>query len=292
MSQTDTESEAVGVKQPFPAIRRELPKRHPETMETIEPAIDKPLPTATLTKVSIVIPVYNEEATVQMLVSLVVNAPLPGNLRREVICVNDCSKDGTAKKLDELSALFPEADFRIIHKPVNEGKGAALRDGFKHASGDVVLIQDADLEYDPADYPKLLTPILQNRADVVFGSRFMGGEPHRVLYFWHTLGNRVLTTLSNMFTNLNLTDMEVCYKVFRKSVLDRINIKCNRFGFEPEITAKIAKLRPRIRIFEVGISYYGRSYEEGKKITWKDGVKEFWRLFGSDSQTERFAPRS
>jgi len=273
MSQTDTESEAVGVKQPFPAIRRELPKRHPETMETIEPAIDKPLPTATLTKVSIVIPVYNEEATVQMLVSLVVNAPLPGNLRREVICVNDCSKDGSAKKLDELSALFPEADFRIIHKPVNEGKGAALRDGFKHASGDVVLIQDADLEYDPADYPKLLTPILQNRADVVFGSRFMGGEPHRVLYFWHTLGNRVLTTLSNMFTNLNLTDMEVCYKVFRKSVLDRIQIKCNRFGFEPEITAKVAKLRPRIRIFEVGISYYGRSYEEGKKITWKDGVK-------------------
>ncbi len=276
MSQTDTESEAVGLKQPFPAIRRELPKRHPEntdTMESIQPTIDKPLPTPTLTKVSIVIPVYNEEPTVQALVSLVVNAPLPGNLRREVICVNDCSKDGTAKKLDELPALFPEADFRIIHKPVNEGKGAALRDGFKHASGDVIIIQDADLEYDPADYPKLLTPILQNRADVVYGSRFMGAAPHRVLYFWHTLGNRVLTTMSNMFTNLNLTDMEVCYKVFRKTVLDRINIKCNRFGFEPEITAKIAKLRPRIRIFEVGISYYGRSYEEGKKITWKDGVK-------------------
>jgi len=278
MSQTDTDvgspaADNVDVKLPFPAIHRELPKRHPETMKEIAQSIDKPLPTATLTKVSIVIPVYNEEATVQMLVSLVVNAPLPGNLRREVICVNDCSKDGTAKKLDELPTLFPEADFRIIHKPVNEGKGAALRDGFKHASGDVVIIQDADLEYDPADYPKLLTPILQNRADVVYGSRFMGGEPHRVLYFWHTLGNRVLTTLSNMFTNLNLTDMEVCYKVFRKSVLDRIQVKCNRFGFEPEITAKIAKLRPRIRIFEVGISYYGRSYEEGKKITWKDGVK-------------------
>ena len=275
MSQTDTET-AVDVKMPFPAIRRELPRRHPEntdTMEQIEQTIDKPLPTATLTKVSVVIPVYNEEATVQTLVSLVVNAPLPKGVRTEIICVNDCSRDNTAKKLDELPTLFPEADFKIVHKPVNEGKGAALRDGFKHASGDIVLIQDADLEYDPADYPKLLTPILQNRADVVFGSRFMGGEPHRVLYFWHTLGNRVLTTLSNMFTNLNLTDMEVCYKVFRKSVLDRIQIKCNRFGFEPEITAKVAKLRPRIRIFEVGISYYGRSYEEGKKITWKDGVK-------------------
>jgi glycosyltransferase involved in cell wall biosynthesis len=278
MSHTDTDvgpavPDNLDVKLPFPAIRRELPKRHPETMEEIAQSIDRPVPTATLTKVSIVIPVYNEEATVQTLVSLVVNAPLPGGLRREVICVNDCSRDGTAKKLDELPTLFPEADFRIIHKPVNEGKGAALRDGFKHASGDVVIIQDADLEYDPADYPKLLTPILTNRADVVYGSRFMGGEPHRVLYFWHTLGNRVLTMLSNMFTNLNLTDMEVCYKVFRKSVLDRITIKCNRFGFEPEITAKVAKLRPRIRIFEVGISYYGRSYEEGKKITWKDGVK-------------------
>jgi glycosyltransferase involved in cell wall biosynthesis len=272
MTETETETLNAPTGQ-FPSIRRELPKRHPETMDVIEQAIDIPIPTATLTKVSIVIPVYNEEATVQMLVSLVVNAPIPGGLRREVICVNDCSKDGTAKKLDELPTLFPEADFKIIHKPVNEGKGAALRDGFKHATGDVVLVQDADLEYDPADYPKLLQPIIENRADVVYGSRFMGGAPHRVLYFWHTLGNRVLTTLSNMFTNLNLTDMEVCYKVFRKSVLDRIQIKCNRFGFEPEVTAKIARLRPRIRIFEVGISYYGRSYEEGKKITWKDGVK-------------------
>lgn len=226
-----------------------------------------------ITKVSIVIPVYNEEATVQTLVSRVVKVPLPGGLKREIICVNDCSKDGTAKKLDELPALFPEAEFRIAHKPVNQGKGAALRDGFALATGDVVIIQDADLEYDPADYPRLLQPILEDRADVVYGSRFMGGEPHRVLYFWHTLGNRFLTTFSNMFTNLNLTDMEVCYKVFRKAVLDRIQVKCNRFGFEPEITAKIARIRPRIRIFEVGISYYGRSYEEGKKITWKDGVK-------------------
>ena len=226
-----------------------------------------------ITKISIVIPVYNEAATVQSLVSLVVNALLPQGVRREIICVNDCSKDATAQKLDELPGLFPDVEFRVIHKPVNQGKGAALRDGFKLATGDVVIIQDADLEYDPADYPRLLQPIMEDRADVVYGSRFMGGEPHRVLYFWHTLGNRFLTTFSNMFTNLNLTDMEVCYKVFRKSVLDQVQIKCNRFGFEPEITAKIARIRPRIRIFEVGISYYGRSYEEGKKITWKDGVK-------------------
>jgi glycosyltransferase involved in cell wall biosynthesis len=223
-------------------------------------------------KVSIVIPVYNEEKTVQYLVGLVVNAPLPAGLMREIICVNDCSKDGTAKKLDELAGIFPGTEIRVFHKPVNEGKGAALRDGFKHATGDVVLIQDADLEYDPQDYPKLLQPIVENKADVVYGSRFIG-EPHRVLYYYHTLGNKFLTAFSNTFTNLNLTDMEVCYKVFRKSVLDQIQIKCNRFGFEPEITAKIAKIRPRLRIYEVGVAYYGRSYEEGKKITWKDGVK-------------------
>ena len=219
-----------------------------------------------------VIPVYNEELTIQELVGLVVRAQLPGGLSREVICVNDCSKDGTGAKLDELPKLFPDTEFRILHKPVNQGKGAALRDGFKQATGDVVLVQDADLEYDPQDYPKLLQPILDDKADVVYGSRFIG-EPHRVLYFWHSVANKGLTALSNMFTNLNLTDMEVCYKVFRKSVLDRITLRCNRFGFEPEVTAKIAKLRPAIRIYEVGVAYYGRSYEEGKKITWKDGIK-------------------
>jgi glycosyltransferase involved in cell wall biosynthesis len=224
-------------------------------------------------KLSIVIPVYNEESTVQELVRLVVNAVLPAHLEKEIICINDCSKDGTAAKLDELPGLFPGQDFKIHHKPVNEGKGAALRDGFKLAGGDCILIQDADLEYDPQDYPKLLQPICDDKADVVYGSRFIG-EPHRVLYYYHTLGNKFLTMLSNMFTNLNLTDMEVCYKVFTKKVLDSIPpIKCNRFGFEPEITAKIAKLRPRLRIYEVGVAYYGRSYEEGKKITWKDGVK-------------------
>ncbi len=228
--------------------------------------------TAKLTKLSVVIPVYNEEKTIHELIGLVVNAPLPKGVVREIICVNDCSKDDTGKQLDLLPQVFPNTDFRIFHKPVNEGKGAALRDGFKHATGDIVLIQDADLEYDPADYPKLLQPILDGKADVVFGSRFIG-EPHRVLYYYHTLGNQFLTMFSNLFTNLNLTDMEVCYKVFRKTVLDRIEVKCNRFGFEPEITAKVAKMRPRLRIYEVGVAYYGRSYEEGKKITWKDGIK-------------------
>jgi glycosyltransferase involved in cell wall biosynthesis len=222
--------------------------------------------------ISVVIPIYNEGPTVQHLVKLVVNAPLPEEVKREIICVNDCSKDNTAAKLDELPKLFPDVTFKILHKPVNEGKGAALRDGFRHATGDIVIIQDADLEYDPNDYIKLISPILLDKADVVYGSRFIG-EPHRVLYYYHTLGNKFLTAFSNMFTNLNLTDMEVCYKVFRKSVLDRIDIKCNRFGFEPEITSKIAKYKPRLRIYEVGVAYYGRSYEEGKKITWKDGVK-------------------
>jgi glycosyltransferase involved in cell wall biosynthesis len=225
-----------------------------------------------LAKVSIVIPVYNEEKTIQKLVGMVIAAPLLPNLTREIICVNDCSRDGTGKKLDELPALFPDVPIRVFHKTLNEGKGAALRDGFKHATGDVVIIQDADLEYDPSDYPKLLRPIADDKADVVYGSRFIG-EPHRVLYYWHTLGNRFLTTLSNMFTNLNLTDMEVCYKAFRRPILDRITIQCNRFGFEPEITAKIAKMRPALRIYEVGVAYYGRSYEEGKKITWRDGIK-------------------
>jgi glycosyltransferase involved in cell wall biosynthesis len=238
---------------------------------TASPAAIAAIP-GTLKKVSIVIPVYNEESTVQQLIGLVVAAALPPGMSREIICINDCSKDNTSAKLDELPAMFPAAEFQIRHKPVNEGKGAALRDGFKLASGDIVIIQDADLEYDPQDYMKLVQPIVDEKADVVYGSRFIG-EPHRVLYFWHTLGNKFLTAFSNSFTNLNLTDMEVCYKVFRKPVLDRISIKCGRFGFEPEITAKIAKMRPRLRIYEVGVAYYGRSYEEGKKITWKDGIK-------------------
>jgi glycosyltransferase involved in cell wall biosynthesis len=225
-----------------------------------------------MTKLSIVIPVYNEAATIQQLIGLVVHAALPPGMVREIICVNDCSTDGTGAKLDELPGIFPGVDLKIHHKPQNEGKGAALRDGFARATGDLVVVQDADLEYDPDDYGKLLEPILEGKADVVYGSRFIG-EPHRVHYYWHSVANKWLTALSNMFTNLNLTDMEVCYKVFRKSVLDRITLKCNRFGFEPEVTAKVAKLRPPVRVYEVGVAYYGRSYEEGKKITWKDGIK-------------------
>jgi glycosyltransferase involved in cell wall biosynthesis len=248
---------------PAPTTTRPTLKRF------LEPS---PFPATVITKVSIVIPVYNEEPTVQELIRLVVEAPLPIGVRREIICINDCSKDNTKTKLEELPQLFPDTDFKIVHKPVNQGKGAALRDGFGQASGEIIIVQDADLEYDPQDYIKLIEPITDNKADVVFGSRFIG-EPHRVLYFWHTLANKFLTSFSNMFTNLNLTDMEVGYKVFRKPVLDNIQLRCNRFGFEPEITAKVAKFRPRLRIYEVGIAYYGRSYEEGKKITWKDGVK-------------------
>ena len=261
-----TASHVVSSAAPAGARDASAPAAHPYAHSDGQPQA--------VQRLSIVIPVYNEERTVQQLVDLVVNAEVPPGIEKEIICVNDASRDGTAAKLDSLPGLFPTARFVIRHQPENRGKGAALREGFKHATGDVVLVQDADLEYDPADYPKLLQPIIDGVAHVVYGSRFIG-EPHRVLYYWHSLGNRFLTTLSNMMTNLNLTDMEVCYKVFRKDVMDRIGptLKCNRFGFEPEVTAKIAKLRPRLRIYEVGVAYYGRSYEEGKKITWKDGVK-------------------
>jgi glycosyltransferase involved in cell wall biosynthesis len=217
-------------------------------------------------KLSIVIPVYNERDTIAQIVDVVKSVQLP--IERQIVLVDDCSRDGTRDKLRELES---DPLLSIHYHEVNQGKGAALRTGFKQATGDIVIIQDADLEYDPHEYPKLIKPILDGKADVVFGSRFAGGEVHRVLYFWHSMGNKFLTLLSNMFTNLNLTDMEVCYKVFRKEILDQINIEENRFGFEPEITAKVSKLR--CRIYEVGISYAGRTYEEGKKIGWKDGVR-------------------
>jgi glycosyltransferase involved in cell wall biosynthesis len=213
-------------------------------------------------KLSVVIPVYNERRWVRDLLQRVQAVPIP----KEIIVVDDCSTDGTR---DILKGL--EADgLRVIYQPHNQGKGAALREGFRHATGDVVIVQDADLEYDPAEYPRLIQPIIENRADVVFGSRFIG-ESHRVLYFWHYVANKVLTTVSNMFTNLNLTDMETCYKVFRREVLADIELKSNRFGFEPEITAKIAKhANPSWRVYEVAISYSGRTYEEGKKIGLRD----------------------
>jgi len=221
-------------------------------------------------KLSVVIPVYNERATLRQVVARVLSVPLD----IEVICVDDGSRDGSREILQELQQQY--AQVQIFLQPQNMGKGAALRRGIQEATGDFVVVQDADLEYDPAEYPILLEPLIQKKADVVYGSRFMGGAPHRVLYFWHSVGNRILTLLSNAVTNLNLTDMETCYKVFRREVIQSIPIEENRFGFEPEITVKVAKRR--LRIYEVGISYQGRTYEEGKKIGWKDGFRALWCL--------------
>ncbi len=223
-----------------------------------------------MVRLSVVIPVYNESQFITQLLQRVQGVQLEG-VAKEIIVVDDCSTDGTREKLKEIS----ENDkITILYHESNQGKGAALRTGFGSATGDVIIIQDADMEYDPREYPKLLQPILDGKADVVFGSRFIGGDSHRVLYFWHSVGNKLLTLFSNMLTDLNLTDIEVCYKVFRREILQKIQIEENRFGFEPEITAKVAHLR--CAIYEVGISYSGRTYEEGKKIGWKDGVRAVW----------------
>ena len=219
-------------------------------------------------KLSVVMPVYNERNTLRTIVARVLEVPLP----IELLCVDDGSKDGSREILAELAAKYPE--LRVVLQPQNMGKGAALRRGIQEATGDYVVIQDADLEYDPQEYPLLLEPLLQGKADVVYGSRFMGGAPHRVLYFWHSVGNRLLTLMSNCITNLNLTDMETCYKVFRREIIQSVPLEENRFGFEPEVTVKIAKLH--LRVYEVGISYSGRTYEEGKKIGWKDGFRAIW----------------
>jgi glycosyltransferase involved in cell wall biosynthesis len=221
-------------------------------------------------KLSVVMPVYNERTTLREVVAKVLAVPL----EIELICVDDGSQDGSREILSRLQSDHPQ--IHVILQPHNMGKGAALRRGIEEATGDFVIIQDADLEYDPAEYPLMIGPLIQGKADVVFGSRFLGSAPHRVLYFWHSVGNRALTLLSNCLTNINLSDMETCYKVFRRDVIQSIPIEENRFGFEPEITVKVAKRR--LRIYEVGISYWGRTYEEGKKIGWRDGVRAFYCL--------------
>ncbi len=223
-------------------------------------------------KLSVVMPVYNEQNFVDEIVQKVIKQRIDGIDQMEVVIVDDCSIDGTTEIIKELAKRHSQV--KALFHERNQGKGAALRTGFKAATGDIVIVQDGDLEYDPREYPKLVKLIVEGRADVVYGSRFMGASEHRVLFFWHMVGNKFLTLLSNMFTNLNLTDIETCYKVFKKDILEKIRLQENRFGFEPEITAKIAKLN--CRIYEVGISYYGRTYAQGKKIGWRDGVQTLW----------------
>lgn len=226
-------------------------------------------------KLSIVIPAYNEANTIHLILNKIKEVVLLGNVEKEIIIVNDCSKDGTEDAILDYKTKNPELNIQYRKHEINQGKGAALHTGIKEATGDYIIIQDADMEYDPAEYNLMLKPILNGMGDVVYGSRFIGSNPHRILFFWHSLGNKVLTTLSNMFTNLNLTDMETCYKLFRADIIKGIDLKEKRFGFEPEVTAKVARI-PKVRIYEVGISYYGRTYEEGKKIGWKDGFRAIY----------------
>ena len=224
---------------------------------------------------SIVIPAYNEERTIHRILDKVKAVELIGGLQKELIITNDCSKDDTEGAIRRYMAANPELPIRYLQHEINRGKGAALHTGIQHASGEYTIIQDADLEYDPSEYNILLRPILEGHADVVFGSRFMGGRPHRILFFWHSIGNKFLTLVSNTFTNLNLTDMETCYKMFRSYMLKGLNLQEKRFGFEPEVTAKISRV-PNVRIYEVGISYYGRTYAEGKKIGWRDAFRAIY----------------
>jgi glycosyltransferase involved in cell wall biosynthesis len=228
-----------------------------------------------INKISIIVPAFNEESTISIIADKLLNLYLVNNIKKEIVIINDCSTDKTDYLIQNIIQLNPTAEIIYIKHEKNLGKGAAIHSGIKNATGDYLIIQDADLEYDPSEINKLLKPILDGYADVVYGSRFIGGAPHRILFFWHTIGNKFLTFLSNFFTNLNLTDMETCYKLFKTSIIKTISLQEKRFGFEPEITSKIAKIKG-IRIYEVGISYYGRTYLEGKKINWKDGFKAIY----------------
>jgi glycosyltransferase involved in cell wall biosynthesis len=226
-------------------------------------------------KLSIIIPAYNEQDTIQSILDKVRQVELIHNFEKEIIVVNDCSSDSTEAKILEYQAQYPTLSIAYFRHEVNQGKGAALHTGIQKATGDYIIVQDADLEYDPVEFNILLKPIVDGYADVVYGSRFMGGRPHRILFFWHSIGNKILTMLSNALTNLNLTDMETCYKMWRADIIKSVGLKEKRFGFEPEVTARVSRI-PKVRIYEVGISYYGRTYAEGKKINWKDGFRAIY----------------
>ena len=226
-------------------------------------------------KLSIIIPAYNEGKTIHLILDKVLSVKLLSDIKKEIIVVNDKSADNTHEAISNYIAAHPQENICLLEHATNQGKGASIHTGIAQASGEYIIIQDADMEYDPQEYNILLRPVLDGHADVVYGSRFMGGNAHRILFFWHTIGNRFLTFLSNMFTNLNLTDMETCYKLVRADILKGLPLKEKRFGFEPEVTARLSRV-PRIRIYEVGISYYGRTYEDGKKINWKDGCRAIW----------------